>query len=137
MARQPMDGRNRSGPRSPLRSRCPRPPSWLSEEAKVIWRGRAPDLYRIGALDNLAADVFALYCEMLAKAVRASHLVSDTLLARGRRDAVVTNPAWRIFRDATFAVRGLAHDLGRLPGGASEVIEGGGASDPSLPLKQE
>ena len=99
----------------------PLAPPTLGEEARRIWHRLAPDLHRRGVLTPWDVDVFALFCDAVVQARRASELVGPALLVRGRRDALVTNPAWRVYRDAVALVRALAQEFGLTPSARSAI----------------
>jgi P27 family predicted phage terminase small subunit len=101
--------------------RQPSCPRWLSPEARGVWRRLAPDLYRRGVLTAWDVDGFAFYCDLLVQARRARDLLGPALLVQGRRDALVTNPAWRIYRDAVQEMLALAREFGLTPSARSEL----------------
>ena len=84
----------------------------MSAEAKAIWRRVAPELRASGRLDQASLDVLGLYCDLLVQAERARALLKPGLLVRGRSEKLVTNPAWRIYRDAAALARTYAALLG-------------------------
>jgi len=69
-------------------------------------------------------------------------LLGPALLVKGRRGGLVTNPAWRIYRDAIAAHRMLAREFGLTPSARSEIeaaplLEpGGGAPPEGEPLQE-
>ena len=52
-------------------NRRPNCPRWLSEEAKREWRRLARPLHEAGLLTFVDRDVLAMYCESLARWIRA------------------------------------------------------------------
>jgi P27 family predicted phage terminase small subunit len=93
----------------------PRAPRSLSAEARPIWHRLAPELARIGRLGPLDIDVLAHYCDLSVQVRRAREMLEVALLSRGRRDALVMNPAWRIYRDGLVLLRLYGADLGLSP----------------------
>ncbi len=91
------------------------PPRHPAPEAKRYWRSHVGELWAAGALSPLRRDLLARYCEMAAIADRArDRLIQSDVLIRGRRDHVVANPAWRVFRDAVKEQLDLGRALGLL-----------------------
>ena len=87
----------------------------MSPEARRIWRRVAPPLHAAGILTPLNVEILAVYCDLLVHLDRARHMLQVGLLVQGRRDALVTNPAWRIYRDTAVLVRAYAIELGLTP----------------------
>src|SRR5438067_8957744 len=77
----------------------PSPPRDLSPEAKGVWRRLVPGMHAAGVLTAWDVDLFAVYCDLVVRARRARELLDPALLITGRRDGLITNPAWRIYRD--------------------------------------
>src|SRR6266516_3958634 len=75
----------------------PVPPRWLSPEARKVWRRLAPDLHRQGVLTHWDVELFAVFCDVVDQWTRARELLGPGLLVKGRRDGLITNPAWRIY----------------------------------------
>ena len=97
------------------RSSVPRAPRSLSAEARAIWRRLAPELARAGRLGPLDIDALAHYCDLSVQVGEARKMVEMGLLSRGRRDDLITNPAWRIYRDGLVLLRLYGADLGLSP----------------------
>lgn len=94
----------------------PKCPTWLSDEAKVIWRRTAKQLDQMGLLFEADQDVIVAYVNAVVNYQRATELVDRSgVLIKGRRDGVVTNPAVRVQRDAAQQIRMLAGELGLTP----------------------
>ena len=105
---------------------CPAPtplerPFELSEDAREVWRRLAPDLEQAGVLTSWDLDVFAEYCELVVIVREARRKLGYGLLLVGRRDPVVTNPVWRVYRDALALLRSLAQELGLTPSARSSL----------------
>jgi P27 family predicted phage terminase small subunit len=96
-------------------------PDYLSSGAQAVWDRLAPDLSRRGVLTTWDADVFALYCDLVDLAWRAREHLELGLLVKGRRDGVITTPAWRIYRDAIAEIRALAQEFGLTPSARSLI----------------
>ncbi len=77
-----------------------------------MWRRIARELCASGALTPLTRDLVARYCELEVVIERAYGYIDQGLLVPGRRERLVANPAWRIYRDAVEQQRALARELG-------------------------
>lgn len=97
---------NRREPRPEPLPGPPEPPEHLDPVGRETWERLASKLWRLGLLTPLDLDTFAIYCDLVAT-VRAAReiLLRTSLLVRGRRDRLVTNPAWRVYREAVDRVR--------------------------------
>jgi len=97
--------------------RMPTCPSHLSAEGKREWGRIAPKLFSRGLLTEWDRASLAVYCEAVAQHARARLLLDAGLLVTsGQRDrGLVTNPAWRIFRDSAAIIRGFAQEFGLTP----------------------
>ena len=93
----------------------PEAPYELDPVAQATWDLLAPELHATGLLKDLDVIVFATLCELVSFARAARDVLVRGLLIKGRRDGVVTNPAWRIYRDATDRIRVLGHEFGLTP----------------------
>jgi phage terminase small subunit len=75
--------------------------------------------------------MFALYCDLVDQAERARELLGPGLLLRRKKktldvkegqqfqEVLVTNPAWRIYRDIICELRLLAREFGLTPSARS------------------
>lgn len=97
----------------------PSPPEQLDAVGREIWERLVPSLIAAGVLSAWDLDVFALFCDAVSTARRAAELLRKGLLTKGRRDGIVTNPAWRVYRDAVALVRILAREFGLTPSARS------------------
>jgi P27 family predicted phage terminase small subunit len=86
-----------------------------------VWRRIAPELGRRGLLSALDVEMLRQLCELVALADRSRELLGPALVVKGRRDALVTNPAWRIYRDALSQIRLLAQEFGLTPSARSRI----------------
>lgn len=103
------------------RPSVPRAPRWLGEEARALWRRLALDLHRAGLLTPLDEGTLAAYCDLAGQVHRARELLEGALLLKGRRDGLVINPAWRIYRDGLVLLRLYGTDLGLSPASRSHL----------------
>jgi P27 family predicted phage terminase small subunit len=101
--------------------RVPSCPSHLSPEARRLWRRLAPDLYRRGVLTTWDVELLAFFCDLVDQTWRARELLGPGLLVKGRGDTLITNPAWRMYRDGIAELRGLAQEFGLTPSARSTL----------------
>jgi P27 family predicted phage terminase small subunit len=79
----------------------PRCPSWLQDYAKTTWRRLTDILDGYGILTTADREMMAAYCEAVADYRTATETLAKTgLLVQGQKGNAVTNPLWRIKRDA-------------------------------------
>ena len=109
-----------AGPTTPARMltalrRTPPPPRGMNDEAKRIWRRLAPVLARAQILTSLDLVALGVLCDLLMQLERAREMLVPGLLVRGRADGLVTNPAWRIYRDTALLVRAYCAEFGLTP----------------------
>lgn len=79
----------------------PRCPSWLQDYAKTVWRRLVDILDGYGVLTTADREMMAAYCEAVADYRNATETMAKTgLLVQGQKGNAVTNPLWRIKRDA-------------------------------------
>jgi P27 family predicted phage terminase small subunit len=112
---------NTREPRVPTPSKTPPVFADMTKAGKDVWRRLAPKLHRVGVLTEVDRDAFRGYCEAVARRDQAAPLLAAGLLIRGRDGNLVTNPAWRIYRDADAAVRKWASEFGLTPSSRSSI----------------
>jgi P27 family predicted phage terminase small subunit len=94
----------------------PKTPSWLSKEAKKIWKRTADQLEAMGLLYEADQDILTSYAVAVVTYQQATELVDQQgILVEGRRDGFVTNPAVRVQRDQATLIRMLGSELGLTP----------------------
>ncbi len=96
-------------------------PEFLAGEGREMWHRLTPELHARGVLTAWDADLFALVCDLYAQVGRARQLLGPGLLVKGRRDGLITNPAWRIYRDGIAELRALAQEFGLTPSARSRI----------------
>ena len=112
---------NPNEPTPPPRIGPPGPPEGMEPKALGHWNRLAPDMYACGLLTALDGGALARYCELLLVAATALDLVRAGLLQKGRAGELVTNPAWRIYRDVCTELRLLERELGLTPSARSTM----------------
>lgn len=94
----------------------PKCPTWLSKQAKAVWRRTATQLDAMGLLFEADQDILAAYAVAVVTYQEATKLVEqEGILIEGRRDGMVTNPAVRVQRDQATLIRMLASEMGLTP----------------------
>jgi P27 family predicted phage terminase small subunit len=115
---------NRDEPKPPEgRPACPR---WLADEAKVVWRRLAPQLYARGKLlTDWDREQFAVYCEAWARwKENVVALRGESTVIEGHR-GMVANPRIRSIAAAEATMKGLAREFGLTPSARSGIKVGG------------
>lgn len=97
----------------------PPAPEHLDSVGTEVWERLTPSLVAAEILSPWDLDVFAALCDLVSKVRQAGELLSAGLLTKGRRDGIVTNPAWRVYRDGLAAIRLLAREFGLTPSARS------------------
>jgi len=115
----------------------PRCPSWLTDEAKVVWRRMVPELRVMGVLTAADGDALAAYCqtfarwkaaeEFLAKHGEVYPLKDD----QGRIRCMQQFPQVSISRNLLHLLRNYQREFGLTPSARSRIAVGGGAAEPS------
>lgn len=95
-------------------SRPPRPPGYLDDDAREIWRRVAAELWDAGTFREATRDLLARHSEVAALAARVGEQIcGGKVLVKGRREGeLVASPLWRIYRDAVGLQLALARELG-------------------------
>lgn len=114
----------------------PKPPTWLSTEARAEWRRVTPGLQRLDLLKEEDRAVLSAYCETWAVYVTATRqvtregLTSTVVTTRAdgsSTERIVPNPVVAIARNAGRELRGFAAQFGLSP--ATEQALSRGADD--------
>ncbi len=103
------------GGSSPVEA-VPRPPAWLSKDAKAEWRRVAPILInerRTLTVADLAS--LANYCQAVGQAAEASRIITRDGLTFMSANGPKKHPAVAIRSDAMTQARLLAAELGLTP----------------------
>jgi len=131
------DGRDSGGrqvnPGPTFRRIPPRPPTWLSTEAKAEWRRVVPGLQRLDLLKEEDRAALAAYCETWARFVEATRTVHREGLTcevvTVRKDGsesrrTITNPAVTIAQTAGRELRAWAAQFGLTPSTEQALARG-------------
>lgn len=91
---------------------CPACPAYLGGQLELRWAQLAPELVKLGTLDDLNSDVLGKYILAENEYLRVSQLVQDTI-TRGDADAA---PKWVQAQDRlTKQILALGSELGITP----------------------
>lgn len=94
----------------------PRCPSYLQPYAKTVWRRLVDILDGYGILTTADRESMAAYCEAVADYRKATEDLAKTgLLVQGQKGNAVTNPLWRIKRDAARQIAEWSARFGLTP----------------------
>jgi P27 family predicted phage terminase small subunit len=98
------------------RTAKPRPPAWLTPDARVLWRRTLRELEPMGVMTSADSTALGLYAQALAEYVAAKELVArDGLVVPGRDGGMVANPALRVERDRWAMVWRAGAEFGLTP----------------------
>ena len=109
---------------------APKPPTWLSREAKAEWKRVAPGLARLDLVKEEDRATFATYCETWARfvsATRALHKEGHTIENRSKRKDgteavwVTKNPNVTIAETAANQLRAYAREFGLTPSSEQQL----------------
>ncbi|AHH16575.1 putative phage terminase small subunit [Nocardia nova SH22a] len=133
------DGRDSGGrkvePTPEFRRIPPKPPTWMSREAKAEWKRVVPGLSRLDLLKEEDRAALTVYCETWARFVEATRNVNAngfTITNRSiRKDGsesewVSKNPAVSVAETAATQLRGMAQEFGLTPSAESKLARATG-----------
>jgi P27 family predicted phage terminase small subunit len=103
----------------PFRRIAPKPPTWLSREAKAEWNRVLPGLQRLDLLKEEDRATLAAYCETWATWSEATRKVRTEGLTIEAKQGVIPHPAVVIARTYGRELRAFANLFGLSP--ASEM----------------
>lgn len=106
---------------------APKPPTWLSREAKAEWARVVPGLTRLDLLKQEDRAILTAYCETWSTFVEATRAVRSEGLTIEAKQGRLPNPSVGIARNAGRELRAFANLFGLSP--ASEMALGKAAGD--------
>jgi P27 family predicted phage terminase small subunit len=111
------------GPKNPVKfSGVPRPPAFLTTEAKVEWRRLAPQLERLGLLTTGDRATFALYCQAWADfRWSVDFLRNREKIVRSVKGLKQIHPALTYRRQSSELILRLAMEFGMTPAARAQV----------------
>ena len=135
-------------PPPPFKRLPPKPPTWLSREAKAEWRRILPELTRLDLVKKEDRASLTAYCETWATWVDAVRSVrKDGAVVKNtstRKDGTETtwytkNPSVSVMEKASQQLRSWAQEFGLTPSAEGRLVRDGGRSnaedDPENPFQ--
>lgn len=104
----------------------PRPPTWLSTEAKAEWRRVVPELSRLDLVKEQDRAALAAYCEAWATFVVATRTVQEEGMVINAKQGKLAHPCVAIARNAGREMRSWAAHFGLTPSTEQALARGGG-----------
>lgn len=116
----------------PFKRAAPRPPTWLSREAKAEWRRVAPGLERLDLVKPEDRAALAAYCEIWARYVAAvkQYTAEGLVLANPDTGRQHQHPAVAIANAAESQLRHYAAEFGLTPSAERNVSRRDDNRDP-------
>lgn len=117
----------------------PKPPTWLSREAKAEWKRVVPGLSRLDLLKEEDRAALTTYCETWATYVEALRdmrknglTVENTSTRKDGTEStwITKNPSVAVAERASQQLRFWAHEFGLTPSAESRVTQGGADDEP-------
>ncbi|WP_067171165.1 phage terminase small subunit P27 family [Microtetraspora niveoalba] len=122
------EGRDSGGrkvtPPPAFRRLPPKPPTWLTREARAEWRRVAPELTRLDLLKEGDRATLAVYCETWARFVEATRTIQREGLTIEAKQGLLAHPAVAIARSAGRELRAFAVQFGLTPASEGAVAKG-------------
>lgn len=118
----------------------PKPPTWLSREAKAEWRRIVPGLSRLDLTKEEDRSSLAAYCETWATWVDAIRqvrkngiVVQNRSIRKDGTESVwqTKNPAMAVAERAAYQLRGWAQEFGLTPSAEGKLSGGMGRTEGS------
>jgi P27 family predicted phage terminase small subunit len=101
------------------------PPESLSAAARDVWEQLAPDLEAKGCLTHWDVFFLEVFCDAVVQYRQASKLVTQAgVLIRGRKDALVKNPAMQLARDSARTMVLTGARFGLSPSDRAQIVLG-------------
>lgn len=115
--------KDRTNPAEPkVRAGTPRPPKWLTGDARAEWRRIVPQLARAGLLTTLDRAVLVGYCTAWGDLCEATRVVQEQGTTYvSPRGMLVLHPELRRIEKARAALRAFAAEFGLSPSARSRV----------------
>ncbi|MFF3671701.1 phage terminase small subunit P27 family [Microtetraspora malaysiensis] len=125
------EGRDSGGrkvaPPPAFRRLPPKPPTWLTREARAEWKRVVSELTRLDLLKESDRATLAVYCETWARFVEATRTIQREGMTIEAKQGLLAHPAVAIARAAGRELRAFATQFGLTP--ASEGALSKGADD--------
>lgn len=102
-----------------------RPPTWLSDPAKTLWKKLAPELLRVGILAVADEEVFACYCQNVARLARMERELKGGKAILDRADMMT-------IKDLQLLIVKIGAEFGLTPSSRSRITVGKGVEPDKL-----
>jgi P27 family predicted phage terminase small subunit len=111
----------------------PKPPDFLSDEAKAEWARIVPQLRALGLLTHLDTPVLAAYCQSYARWVAAERILAKLaaedpegqgFMIKGTMAAAIINPVVKIARASAQDMLRFASEFGFSPAARTRIQAG-------------
>ena len=96
----------------PALTKCPNPPTWLSDKGLQVWDEHAPAAFEHGILTALDVMTFGLTCERLAEYIYYRSQLDGYGTIVEKENYTGAHPCVKMCDDASKAVLGLARECG-------------------------
>lgn len=103
---------------------APKPPTWLSREARAEWGRVLPELVRLDLVKAEDRAALAAYCETWATFVDATRLVHRDGLTIEAKQGMLAHPAVGIARNAGRELKVWANQFGLTPSAENALAIG-------------
>ena len=124
---------NHAEPKPTAGATPPEPPSWLCDEAAVLFRRLAAELHRMGMITDVDVELLSVYAEAWAsyrRAVLTLQVEGEYREQYGPNGSrTVAHPATRIRREAAADMRSISGKFGFSPSDRSQLMAGVGDPD--------
>lgn len=116
----------------PFKRSTPRPPTWLTREAKAEWKRVVHELVRLDLVKAEDRATLAAYCECWSRFVAANQMLRKEGLTVVNPDSgrMSKHPAVAIAEAAATQLRHYANDFGLTPAGERNVSRRDDNRDP-------
>lgn len=113
---------------------APRPPTWLSAEAKAEWKRVVPGLERLDLLKEEDRATLTAYCETWSTFVTATRTVRREGLTIEAKQGTLPHPAVAIARNAGRELRAFGNLFGLSPAAEMALGKEPGGEDGGNPF---
>lgn len=132
-------GRRKLNAAEPMpESRLPKPPAFLSDEAKVEWGRVSEELYNLGILTGIDRAALAAYCQAYARWAQAEAAIGEMakrdqltggLMIKTTNGNAIQNPLVGTANKAAADMVRYAAEFGMTPSARSRIKADGNAED--------
>ena len=126
---------NQAEPIAPDEELWPPP---LPDDVQDVWTYSVRQIDHMRLKSSADRDALVAYCVAVVNNRRAMYDLEDNgiTIPGSLPGTVVTNPAWRVFRDSSNVIRAFAQEFGLTPSGRTRIKVEGGDDDSRNPYAQ-